>query len=122
MFAVIKTGGKQYKVAPGDVIYVEKLQAEPGEEVKFEALLYCDENGAVKVGTPVVDGVDVVAKAIGNVKGKKIVVFKYKAKKNVRKKQGHRQPYTKLEIVSVAGVSAQAKPAAEEKPQEVDEA
>ena len=102
MFAVIKTGGKQYRVQQGDVIYVEKLDAQADEMVSFDALLI--ENGdETKIGTPVVEGAKVEGKVISHVKSAKVVVYKYKAKKNERKKQGHRQPYTKVEITTVEG-------------------
>ena len=102
MFAVIKTGGKQYRVQQGDVIFVEKLDAQADEMVSFDALLI--ENGdETKIGTPVVEGAKVEGKVISQVKSAKVVVYKYKAKKNERKKQGHRQPYTKVEITTVEG-------------------
>ncbi len=102
MYAVIKTGGKQYRVQQGDVIYVEKLDAQADEMVSFDALLI--ENGdETKIGTPVVEGAKVEGKVISQVKSAKVVVYKYKAKKNERKKQGHRQPYTKVEITTVEG-------------------
>ncbi len=100
MYAIIKTGGKQYKVAPGDVLSVEKLDAEVGAEVRFDALMTVD-GDAVVIGKPVVEGSDVVAKVVEHGKGGKVVVFKYKPKKDYKKTQGHRQPYTKIEIVSV---------------------
>ena len=101
MYAVIKTGGKQYRVQQGDVIFVEKIAAQADETVTFdEVLLIGDENGA-KVGAPVVAGASVQGKVLAQVKSRKIVVYKYKAKKNERKKQGHRQPYTKVEITAV---------------------
>ena len=101
MYAVIETGGKQYKVAEGDVIFVEKLDAEEGAEVSFGNVLIAGEGDAVKVGTPYVEGAAVKAKVIKNGKAKKVVVFKMKRKKNERKKKGHRQPYTKVEITSI---------------------
>ncbi len=101
MYAIIETGGKQYKVTNGDVIYVEKLNAQEEEVLSFDALVYSDENDQVKVGTPVVEGVKVNAKVAGHGKGQKIIVFKYKAKKNYARKKGHRQPYTRLEIVGI---------------------
>ena len=101
MYAIIETGGKQYKVAAGDEVLVEKLTVEPGEEVSFDVLLVSDESGVVTVGKPVVEGVKAKAKVVEHGKGKKVVVFRYKPKKNVRKKQGHRQPYTKVEILSI---------------------
>ena len=103
MYAVIATGGKQYRVEKGDFIYVEKLEGEDGAECKFDALLIKKDDEPVRIGTPIVEGASVTAKIAGQVKGKKIIVYKYKSKKNERKKQGHRQPYTKLEIVAIDG-------------------
>ena len=100
MYAIIRTGGKQYKVSSGDQLCVEKLAVEPGAEVSFDVLLYADDNG-VQVGKPVVDGMAAKAKVIEHGKGDKVIVFHYKPKKNYRKKQGHRQPYTKVEILSI---------------------
>ena len=101
MKAVIVTGGKQYTVAEGDVLFVEKLNAEAEATVKFEVLAILDGENT-KFGTPVVEGAAVEAKVVKNGKGKKITVFKYKAKKNEKKKMGHRQPYTKVEITKIA--------------------
>ena len=101
MYAVIKTGGKQYSVKVGDVVYVEKLNAEDNSEVTFDQVLAVGEEGSVKVGAPVVEGATVVAKLVKNGKGKKIRIFKYNAKKGYRKRQGHRQPYTKVEIKKI---------------------
>ncbi len=100
MYAIIATGGKQYRVSEGDVIYVEKLDAQVDSTVSFDVLLMGGD-GEVKVGTPVVDGAKVEGKVVGQIRGEKIVVFKYKAKKNYRRKQGHRQPYTKIEITKI---------------------
>ncbi len=102
MYAVIQTGGKQYRVQQGDVIFVEKLNVQADETVSFDVLLLADENGT-KIGAPVVEGAKVEGKVVGQVKSAKVVVFKYKAKKNERKKQGHRQPYTKVEITAING-------------------
>ena len=102
MKAVIVTGGKQYTVSEGDVLFVEKLNAEADETVKFDQVLAVVDGENTKIGTPVVEGAAVEAKVIKNGKGKKIVVFKYKPKKNYRRKQGHRQPYTKVEITKIA--------------------
>ena len=102
MKAVIVTGGKQYTVSEGDVLYVEKLGVEAEETVKFDQVLAVLDGENTKVGTPVVEGACVEAKVVKNGKGKKIVVFKYKAKKNEKKKIGHRQPYTKVEITKIA--------------------
>ena len=99
MYAIIRTGGKQYKVEAGDEILVEKLEAEIGAEVSFEVLMLGGEK--VVVGTPVVEGVKAKADVLEHGKGKKVVVFKYKPKKNFRKKQGHRQPYTKVKINAI---------------------
>ena len=101
MYAVIKTGGKQYRVQQGDVIFVEKLNAQADEAVTFDEVLLVGDADQSKVGTPVVEGAKVEGKVLAQVKGKKIVVYKYKAKKNERKKQGHRQPYTKIEITAI---------------------
>ena len=100
MYAIIQTGGKQYKVEAGDEILVEKLDAEVNAEVEFDVLLVADDAG-VKIGTPVLDGVKAKAKVVEHGKGKKVIVFKYKPKKNIRTKRGHRQPYTKVEILSL---------------------
>ena len=101
MKAVIVTGGKQYTVAEGDVLYIEKLEVEAEATVKFDVLAILDGENS-KIATPVVEGATVEAKAIKNGKAKKITIFKYKAKKNEKKKQGHRQPYTKVEITKIA--------------------
>jgi large subunit ribosomal protein L21 len=100
MFAVIATGGKQYTVSVGDVIKVEKLDAKDGKKVNFDVLLISDENG-VKVGNPVIENAVCEAQVLASGKADKIVVFKYKPKKNERKKQGHRQPFTQLKILSI---------------------
>ena len=102
MKAVIVTGGKQYTVAEGDVLFIEKLNAEAEETVKFEQVLAVLDGENSKIGAPVVEGAAVEAKVVKNGKGKKIHVLKYKAKKNEKKKIGHRQPYTKVEITKIA--------------------
>jgi len=99
MYAIIKTGGKQYKVEPDRFVDVEKLDAEVGAEVTFDALMVDGE--VTTIGTPVVDGVKVVGKVLAQDKAKKVVVYKYKPKKDYRKKQGHRQPYTRVLITSI---------------------
>ncbi len=100
MFAIVQTGGKQYNVTEGDVIKVEKLPNAVGDKVSLEVLLVSD--GAKTVaGTPTVKGAEVTAEILSHGKGDKIVVYKYKPKKNERKKQGHRQPWTEIKIVSV---------------------
>ncbi|MBQ9976043.1 MAG: 50S ribosomal protein L21 [Clostridia bacterium] len=101
MFAVIKTGGKQYKVQEGDVLFIEKLNAADGDEVVFDEVLALSDGDSFVVGTPVVSGSSVKATVIKNGKGKKIEVFKYKPKKNEKKKIGHRQPYTKVQIEKI---------------------
>ena len=100
MYAIIATGGKQYRVSEGDVIYIEKIDAQVDSTVSFDVLLMGND-GDVKLGTPVVEGVKVEGKVVGQIRGEKIVVYKYKSKKNYRRKQGHRQPYTKVEITKI---------------------
>ena len=100
MYAIIATGGKQYLVSEGDVIYIEKIDAQVDSTVSFDVLLMGND-GDVKIGTPVVEGVKVEGKVVGQIRGEKIVVYKYKSKKNYRRKQGHRQPYTKVEITKI---------------------
>ena len=102
MFAVIETGGKQYKVIEQDIIFVEKLDANEGDEIVFDSVMALSTNDGFKAGTPTVAGAKVTAKVLKNGKNKKIVVFKYKPKKNEKKKIGHRQPYTKVEITKIA--------------------
>ncbi len=101
MKAVIVTGGKQYTVAEGDVLYIEKLNVEAEATVKFDQVLAVMDGENTKIGAPVVEGACVEGKVVKNGKAKKIVVFKYKAKKNEKKKIGHRQPYTKVEITKI---------------------
>ncbi|MDF2927297.1 MAG: ribosomal protein [Paenibacillaceae bacterium] len=101
MYAVIETGGKQYKVAQGDVLYIEKLEAAEGDVVKFDRVLLVSKEDGLVVGSPLVAGASVSAKVEKHGKEKKIIVFKYKPKKNYRKKQGHRQPYTKIVIEGI---------------------
>ena len=97
MYAIIETGGKQYKVEKGDVIYIEKLNNEAGATVEFDKVLAVS-GDALTVGNPIVSGAKVLGTVLSQGKAKKVVVFKYKAKKNERKKQGHRQLYTKVQI------------------------
>ncbi|MDD6159943.1 MAG: 50S ribosomal protein L21 [Oscillospiraceae bacterium] len=101
MHAIIVTGGKQYKVAEGDVLYIEKLDSEAGDTVKFDQVLAVIDGDKATFGAPVVEGASVTANVVKNGKGKKVLVFKYKAKKNYRRRQGHRQPYTKVEITKI---------------------
>ena len=109
MYAIIETGGKQYKVQNGDQVKVEKLNAEAGNTVVFDKVLACGEGSDIKVGTPYLEGLTVEGEVVESGKGDKVIIFKYKAKKDYRKKQGHRQPYTLVEITSVAGVKAEPK-------------
>lgn len=103
MDAIIVTGGKQYKVAEGDTIYIEKLPQEAGDTVTFDRVLALLDGDATRFGTPVLEGVSVEGKILKNGKGRKIHIFKYKPKKGYRKRQGHRQPYTKVEIGKIVG-------------------
>jgi large subunit ribosomal protein L21 len=101
MYAVIVTGGKQYKVTEGDVLFVEKLDAQADETVTFDTVLAVIKDDDVIVGKPAVEGVSVTAKVVKNGKAKKIRIIKHKAKKGYRKRQGHRQPYTQVEIQTI---------------------
>ena len=103
MFAVIETGGKQYKVQEGDILFIEKLDAADGDKVVFDKVYALSSGDKFTVGAPVVDGAKVTANVIKNGKGKKIYVLKYKSKKNEKKKIGHRQPYTKVQIEKIEG-------------------
>ena len=106
MYAIIESCGRQYKVAEGDVVFFEKLEAEEGKKVTFDNVILVSDNGKIQVGSPYVKGVKVEGKVVSHGKHKKIIVFKMKAKKNERKKQGHRQPYTKVEITSISAATA----------------
>lgn len=110
MYAIFETGGKQYKAEKGDIVFVEKLSVDPGKLVTFDALVVADGDN-VMIGTPAVKGAKVRAKVEAHGKAKKVVVFKYKPKRDYRKKQGHRQPYTKIRITSIQ--TAKEKEAAE---------
>ena len=101
MYAIVKTGGKQYKVAEGDVLFVEKLEGNAGDVVTLNEVLACTKDGELVVGAPTVEGASVQAKVVEHGKAKKVIVFKYKAKKDYRRKQGHRQPYTKIVIEKI---------------------
>lgn len=114
MYAVIEACGKQYKVEEKDVVFFEKLDTEEGKKVTFDKVILVSDDGKVQVGNPYVKGVKVEGKVVAHGKGKKIIVFKMKAKKNERKKQGHRQPYTKVEITSIKTATAKAATAKEE--------
>ncbi|MBQ7605265.1 MAG: 50S ribosomal protein L21 [Firmicutes bacterium] len=101
MYAVIETGGKQYRVQEGDVISIEKLNVEAGQKVEFDKVLVMNNDADLQIGAPYVDGAKVFGNVLENGKAKKVVIFKYKAKKDYRKKQGHRQPYTMVEITGI---------------------
>ena len=115
MYAIIEACGKQYKVEEGDVVFFEKLDAEVGKKVTFDNVVLISENGKVQVGAPYVSGAKVEGKVIAHGKGKKIIVYKMKPKKNYRRKQGHRQPYTKVEINSIKVSAPKAEKVVEEK-------
>ena len=108
MYAIIETCGKQYKVAQGDVVFFEKLDNEEGKKVTFDKVVLLSDDGKVQVGNPYVKGIKVEGKVVSHGKGKKILVYKYKAKKNYRRTQGHRQPYTKVEITNIKMAVAKA--------------
>ncbi len=120
MFAIFETGGKQFKVEAGDFVYAEKLNVNVDDVVTFDKVLYISDGKTTKVGAPYIKGATVTAKVVKNGKAKKITVFTYKPKKNEKRKLGHRQPYTKLEILSIektakAAPKAEAEAVAEEK-------
>jgi len=98
MYAIFENGGKQYRVSEGDVIFLEKVQAEPEQTVSFSEVLVVGLDDKVIIGSPYVENASITAKVVNHGKAKKIIVFKYKAKKNYRRKQGHRQPFTKVSI------------------------
>ena len=102
MNAIIETGGKQFSVSAGDVILVEKLEAEEGTTFTFDRVLAILDGEKTVFGKPLVDGATVSAEVMGNIKGKKLIVFKYKSKKGFRKKKGHRQPYTRVKILEIS--------------------
>ena len=113
MYAIIETGGKQYKVQNGDQIKVEKLNAEAGSAVVFDKVLVAGEGADIKVGTPYLEGLTVEGEVVESGKGDKVIIFKYKAKKDYRKKQGHRQPYTMVEITGLGADAPKAEAKAE---------
>ncbi|MBM4234938.1 MAG: 50S ribosomal protein L21 [Firmicutes bacterium] len=102
MYAIIETGGKQYRAEQGKIIRVEKLPAEKGESVTFDKILMLNDNAVVKIGNPYLEGCNVEGKVVSQGKEKKIIVFKFKRKKNYSRKQGHRQPYTEVLINSIS--------------------
>ena len=115
MYAVIEACGKQYKVTKGDVVFFEKLDVEEGKKVTFDKVVLLSDDGKVEVGAPYVKGIKVEGKVVAHGKGKKIIDFKYKAKKNYKRKQGHRQPYTKVEITAIKLPTAKKEVAEEKK-------
>ena len=115
MYAIIESCGKQYKVAEGDVVFFEKLDIEEGKKVTFDSVVLVSDDKKVEVGAPYVKGVKVEGKVVAHGKGKKILVYKYKAKKNYRRTQGHRQPYTKVEITKIKTPAEKAEAKATEK-------
>ena len=114
MYAVVETGGKQYRVQEGDTILVEKLDVAVGEKFVFERVLMISDGETIKVGTPIVDSCNVYGTVVEHGKGEKLVIFKYKAKKDYRKKQGHRQPYTMIKIEKVSARKARKTKAKDE--------
>lgn len=118
MYAIFETGGKQYTATAGDILFIEKLKAEPGEEVTFDKVLATGGEGETAFGAPYLDGTTVTAKVLKNGKGKKITVLTYRPKKDSQRKMGHRQPYTKVEIVSIGGKKKAAKKAKAEAAEE----
>ena len=121
MYAIIETGGKQYKVEAGDIVSVEKLGAEVGETVTFDKVLAVSDDNGLKAGTPYLEGTQVTGEVTENGKGKKVIVFKYKPKKDSKTKQGHRQPFTMVEIKGIGEGAAPAPknaPVAEEPAEE----
>jgi large subunit ribosomal protein L21 len=103
MYAVIATGGKQYRVQPGDTLRVEKLDGEPGKTIEFTDVLLVADGDNVRVGAPHVAGAKVVAEFVANGRGEKLLIFKYRRRKGYRRKNGHRQPFTALKITSING-------------------
>lgn len=101
MFAIIETGGKQYRVSEGDVLFIEKLPVQEGETYEVNKIMAVEKDGQLQVGTPTLEGAKVVLKAEKHGKGKKIIVFKYKSKKNYRRKKGHRQPFTRVVVEKI---------------------
>lgn len=119
MYAIIESCGKQYKVSKGDVVFFEKINVEEGKKITFDKVILVSDEGKIEVGIPYVKNVKVEGKVVSNGKAKKILVFKMKAKKNYRRIQGHRQPYTKVEITNIL-TKAEAKKDVEEKVEKVE--
>lgn len=107
MYAIVETGGKQFRVSKGDVIRVEKLAVAEGDSIALDQVMMLQSEAGTVIGNPYIDGASVNARVVENGKSKKVVIYKYKAKKNYRKKQGHRQPFTELEIVEISAAGAQ---------------
>ena len=120
MYAIIEACWKQYKVVEGDVVFFEKLDTEEGKKVNFDKVILVSDEKEVKVGNPYVKGVKVEGKVLSHGKGKKIIVFKMKPKKNERTKQGHRQPYTKVEITAIKTPAAKTEKTAEKKEEKAE--
>lgn len=120
MYAIIEACGKQYKVVEGDVVFFEKLDTEEGKKVNFDKVILVSDEKEVKVGNPYVKGVKVEGKVVAHGKGKKIIVFKMKPKKNERTKQGHRQPYTKVEITAIKTPATKTEKTAEKKEEKTE--
>ena len=120
MYAIIETGGKQYRVQEGDIISVEKLPVEAGEKVELDKVMLLSSEKEVKVGAPYIEGAKVIGEVKENGKGQKVIIFKYKSKKDYRKKQGHRQPYTMIEILSLDGKAPTKKAAPAKAPVEAE--
>ena len=120
MYAIIEACGKQYKVVEGDVVFFEKLDTEEGKKVNFDKVILVSDEKEVKVGNPYVKGVKIEGKVLSHGKGKKIIVFKMKPKKNERTKQGHRQPYTKVEITAIKTPAAKTEKTAEKKEEKAE--
>ena len=115
MYAIIESCGRQYKVSEGDVVFFEKLDVEEGKKITFDHVVLVSDDKKVEVGSPYVKGVKVEGKVVAHGKHKKILVYKYKAKKNYRRTQGHRQPYTKIEITKIKTATEKAEATAEKK-------
>lgn len=103
MYAIVESGGKQFKVSEGDTVTVEKIEAAVGDPVTLDRVFLIENGGEVRIGTPLLPGASVAAAVVEHGRGKKIIVYKYKSKKNYRRKQGHRQAYTKLKITGING-------------------
>lgn len=101
MYAVIETGGKQYRVAEGDTLFIEKLNAEENSDITFDKVIAVGKEDGAVIGTPTVEGASVSAKVVKNGKGKKVTVFTYRSKKGSKRKMGHRQPYSKVQIITI---------------------